>query len=443
MNRLSIVTILAVLAGSAVRADVINVPGEFGTIQEAIDAARDGDQVVIAPGTYFETIDLLGKAITVRSTEGPRVTIVRGGDPVFSCVNGEGPDTVIEGLTIAAGRVGMRNVGSSPTIDRCVFANHERGMTNVSAEPTVTNCLFTGNSLFVGCFSGTGGAGMYNADSSPLVTNCVFAGNLLWSDCCPDCLPPGLTSGGSAMHSDGGTPVVSNCVVWGNSINGEQTTVRYSNVQGGWDGAGADNIDADPLFVLGPSGTWTDFEYDAVSDLAILTDKQASFEPGGLVGNFVGPFTYIGEEGPAQRLIVANTATAITAIGFGLPLLPTYQVDEYRLLPGSPCIDAADNTAVPFRTTDLDGNPRFVDDPDTPDTGNGDPPIVDIGPYEYQAVSPCPWDLDRNGSVATADLLQLLGAWGSDPGGPPDFDGDMNVGTSDLLKLLGAWGPCP
>ena len=35
-------------------------------------------------------------------------------------------------------------------------------------------------------------------------------------------------------------------------------------------------------------------------------------------------------------------------------------------------------------TTDLDGNPRFVDDPDTPDTGLGVPPIVDMGAFEIQ-----------------------------------------------------------
>jgi hypothetical protein len=59
------------------------------------------------------------------------------------------------------------------------------------------------------------------------------------------------------------------------------------------------------------------------------------------------------------------------------------------------------------------------------------------------AGDPCPWDLNGDSSVGTADLLALLGVWGTDPGGPPDFDGDGNVGTSDLLTLLGEWGPCP
>ncbi len=55
----------------------------------------------------------------------------------------------------------------------------------------------------------------------------------------------------------------------------------------------------------------------------------------------------------------------------------------------------------------------------------------------------CPWDLDGDVSVGILDLLALLAAWGSDPGGPPDFDGDGTVGILDLLTLLANWGPCP
>ncbi len=58
-------------------------------------------------------------------------------------------------------------------------------------------------------------------------------------------------------------------------------------------------------------------------------------------------------------------------------------------------------------------------------------------------VSPCPWDLyDGDGNVGILDLLALLAAWGSNPGGPPDFDGDGSVGVLDLLTLLANWGPC-
>lgn len=57
---------------------------------------------------------------------------------------------------------------------------------------------------------------------------------------------------------------------------------------------------------------------------------------------------------------------------------------DWSPLPGSPAIDAGDNTAVPPDVlADLAGNPRFRDDPDTPDTGNGTAPVVDIGAVEF------------------------------------------------------------
>ena len=39
-------------------------------------------------------------------------------------------------------------------------------------------------------------------------------------------------------------------------------------------------------------------------------------------------------------------------------------------------------------STDLDDNPRFVDDPDTADTGIGSAPIIDMGAYEFQSCPP-------------------------------------------------------
>ena len=128
------------------------------------------------------------------------------------------------------------------------------------------------------------------------------------------------------------------------------------------------------------------------------------------------------------------------------PLFADPDNDDYHISPTSPCIDGADNTAVPKGiVVDLDGEDRFVDDPDTRDTGFGDPPIVDMGVYEFQPdeTPPCPWDLDKNGVVGASDLLSLLASWGPCRGCPADFDGDGSVGASDLLALLANWGACP
>jgi len=56
---------------------------------------------------------------------------------------------------------------------------------------------------------------------------------------------------------------------------------------------------------------------------------------------------------------------------------------------------------------------------------------------------PCLGDIDANGSVGLADLLELLANWGPCVGCPADLDEDGTVGFGDLLQLLTAWGPCP
>lgn len=113
---------------------------------------------------------------------------------------------------------------------------------------------------------------------------------------------------------------------------------------------------------------------------------------------------------------------------------------DLRLAAGSPCIDAADNTLVPPGTThDLDGHPRFMDDPDTDDTGVGKAPIVDMGAYEFGVVGR-PEDVNGDGVVNFADILLVLGAWGPCAGCPEDVNGDGVVNFTDLLLILGAWG---
>ncbi|MDY7108839.1 MAG: hypothetical protein SYC29_09395 [Planctomycetota bacterium] len=53
----------------------------------------------------------------------------------------------------------------------------------------------------------------------------------------------------------------------------------------------------------------------------------------------------------------------------------------------------------------------------------------------------CLGDLNGNGRVGSADLLELLDRWGE--AGPADLDGSGTVDAGDLLLLLAAWEPCP
>ncbi len=306
---------------------------------------------------------------------------------------------------------GMSNYNSShPTVGNCTFSGNSAGsgggMSNGhGSNPAVTNCVFAGNLAIYG-------GGMYSTHTSLKVTNCTFSGNHAISkgggvylstvvspavtNCTFSWNSAGSSGGGILKGNTTGSLAVTNCILWENwptqIVGSLGTTVSYSDVQGGYSGQG--NVNADPLFVDadGPDGA-----------------------PGTLD-------------------------------------------DDLRLLATSPCIDAADNTAVPPDETDLDGdgdtdepipfdvdgNPRFIDDPWSPDTGAGDCPMVDMGAYEFQDGSAdcCPADFDGDGAVGAADLAELLGSWGPCEGCPADLDGDGTVGAFDLALLLGGWGAC-
>ena len=91
--------------------ETIHVPGDSSTIQAGINGAEVSDTVLVADGVYTgagnKNIDFLGKAIVVRSENGPDVTIIdcEGENEVrgFHFCNREGSDTKLEGFTVQHG----------------------------------------------------------------------------------------------------------------------------------------------------------------------------------------------------------------------------------------------------------------------------------------------------------------------------------------------------
>ena len=136
--------------------------------------------------------------------------------------------------------------------------------------------------------------------------------------------------GGGMYNSGGSTPILANTVLWGNTASntGPQIynasgspTISYSDIQGS-----------------GGSGVgW---------DTGLGTDAGGNID--------------------ADPLFVDGSG------------------GDLHLQTSSPAIDAGNNVIVTV-STDLDGYLRFVDIPGAPDTGNGTPPIVDMGPYEAQS----------------------------------------------------------
>ena len=222
----------------------------YCSIQFAISVAIPGDTVEVAPGTYFENINLLGKAITVSSSGGAAVTIIDGGaaGTVVTCNSGESSSTIIDGFTITNGlnsvAGGMVILSSSPTVTHCAFIDNTvtgsgGGMyIGNGSQPLVADCIFSGNTAPVF------GGGLMNFLSSPDIVNCSFSNNTASS------------GGGGIYNINNSNPVIANCIVWGNTPDQivddspGATTVTFSDVEGGWaGGGGAGNIGADPLFI--------------------------------------------------------------------------------------------------------------------------------------------------------------------------------------------------
>jgi len=94
--------------------------------------------------------------------------------------------------------------------------------------------------------------------------------------------------------------------------------------------------------------------------------------------------------------VVVAPASSLTWLAGNLAVDPKFAGPELRLGAGSPCADAGDNTSIPPDRADVDGDGNLLepvpldldrtlrrkDDPAAPNTGNGTPPIVDMGAFE-------------------------------------------------------------
>ena len=224
----------------------------YDTIQQAIDASVNGDEIIVPEGTYNEAINFNGKAITLRSIDPTNPAVVTntiidgtGFTNIVSCISGEGSTTVFSGFTVTNGSRAFTNISSSPTVSYCNLISNQYGMHNSISNPTVSYCDLSRNIR-----------GMQNNSSSPTVSHCILNintqfGMINFTSSSPSLNHCTLTGNSTGLNNADITnqPTVTNSIIWGNraGTNSNSSTITYSNIQGGYAGTG--NIDADPMFV--------------------------------------------------------------------------------------------------------------------------------------------------------------------------------------------------
>ena len=359
---LGLLTSIAV--GAQARADTIRVPEDYSTIQEAIDAALNGDTVLVAAGTYNESIRFKGKAIMVCSELGPNFTVIHGtrSGSVVLFDDHEGLDSVLKGFTLTGGCGTHTNCFKAAGGGICCIHN---------ASPTIVNNMITEN-------KGDAGGGIYvNGGCNPQIRNNVISFNNVWSPH-PSSPPPG---GGIYCRST--AVITGNLIAFNTAMDGiggglyfENNAPRTTNnmIYGNWASEGG-GIACCYTEVTLANNTITENRAFAGGGIDLVLPSTMRLLNTILWGNdaWYGPEASVGEPyDPSCTLEVdhcdveGNVAGIYVAPGSSLqwgganldtdPCFVEPAVQDYHLSYYSPCRSAGDPEAAP--SEDFEGDPR-------------------------------------------------------------------------------------
>lgn len=393
---------LAAIAG----ATVLYVPGQYPTIQSGLDAASYGDTVLVAPGTYYEYWIMMANGVVLTSSHGVDSTVIDANSlgPVIMC-SGVDDRTVISGFTIqhgyypCAGGIDCYN-GASPRIENNWIRDNEAyifGGGGVycwgDASP-----MIVGNRIEANQTSGDGGGIQCITAGSPQIHGNLIIGNVATAygggiyatNCFVEIVGNVITNNSAPHYSGGGINLVyADALIYDNIICENVTESGVGggiSVRGAWDvviarnqiyrnaatkgGGIACSRDARPLIanntihgnVAMPQGGGGIYCIDSTSAEIIHNIITEAVHGGGISVADTLSFPLI-----AYNDVWGNAGGDYLGCESGIgdisedPLYVGKARNDFRLLWGSPCIDAGHPDSLDPDSTRRDMGALFFD----------------------------------------------------------------------------------
>ncbi|HPF69321.1 MAG TPA: S8 family serine peptidase [Candidatus Krumholzibacteria bacterium] len=414
----------------------LEVPGDLRTIQCALETAVDGDVITVAPGTWSESLDFLGKDVTLVSAAGPNVTILDGTgltSRLVTMASGESEASVLRGFTLRnaaptdANGGALRVVDGAGTIDRCRFVNcattYGGALQVQNGRVAVSDCEFTGNTAtsdggavhvsglptdgtttsvlqrvtFTGNSTAGSGGALRIIGGDVLVTGGTFTGNAAGA------------AGGAIQVNDASQLTVLRCDFEGNAAANNGGALRCSASAEVFVASSrffANVANADSTGDSGGGAVQLESAADVTMAYCTLATNRADGAPATRYGG--GIEVTAGTLAVYDSILWGNTSDASPSVegeqirnagttsvshtivqglstfagnsnSFGAPQFVDGPGGDLRLTAGSPAIDTGGNAWSIFGITqDLDGGDRAIGG------------VADRGAYEFNALSGAP-----------------------------------------------------